>query len=424
MKSLISHFRKMLCENQSTMFDDIPLMEPPSFDSQEMLEDVNAVLFYLKSPANSHQFNMTCHDDMKIPFHNYFDKHDLDVDRKELNREWKRVGDFAGSLKKKYGRFRPKEVLPGVIPDTLVETIPDMDSLSYPSAHAAYGYFVARRVGERYPEHEPELVNIADRLAQSRVDLGVHFPSDCMLGKLIGEESAARMSVAPYEKLNERDRARECKRNLNRLRDERDNRIRLVRESDCRAPSYSESLAHFLVRSNEIERYVVPYTPSLTSARYFISGLPPDKCSDNEYISSHLRALQEASLRSLESLTDICAIHRALGDNVLERGKAGMLRHFDRKSGSGIWFVPPTRIQDAMNWWMEQDWDDPWIEHAAFERIHPFPDGNGRTGRILLCKRLGFDFNRANDMIGNDYIDNIVDFANNNMMSKIIGKME
>lgn len=39
-------------------------------------------------------------------------------------------------------------------------------------------------------------------------------------------------------------------------------------------------------------------------------------------------------------------------------------------------------------------YDNPWKMHVEFERLHPFMDGNGRTGRVIWAwhmKKLGLD---------------------------------
>ncbi len=52
------------------------------------------------------------------------------------------------------------------------------------------------------------------------------------------------------------------------------------------------------------------------------------------------------------------------------------------------WELVPSKMRELVEWYNKEDCMHP-IEkiakfHAAFETIHPFADGNGRTGRLLL----------------------------------------
>jgi Fic family protein len=98
----------------------------------------------------------------------------------------------------------------------------------------------------------------------------------------------------------------------------------------------------------------------------------------------------------------ILAMHRALLENT-EPQIAGKWRQDQVWVGGsaigphGAIFVPPHHsrvepaIDDLMTFARRDDWPvlvQAAIVHAQFETIHPFPDGNGRTGRALLHSML------------------------------------
>lgn len=99
---------------------------------------------------------------------------------------------------------------------------------------------------------------------------------------------------------------------------------------------------------------------------------------------------------------DMLRLHGIIGADVMDQGKAG--RYRDIRVRVGRYLPPPPEhisgfMSELLEWWNKeaQKWSpvlSSSIVHYRFEEIHPFADGNGRTGRTLALWELyrrGFD---------------------------------
>lgn len=99
---------------------------------------------------------------------------------------------------------------------------------------------------------------------------------------------------------------------------------------------------------------------------------------------------------------DLLKLHAIIASDVMDQGKAGRYRDILVRVGR---YLPPAPemvsglMSELLNWWNQEAtrWSpvlSSAIIHFRFEDIHPFADGNGRTGRTLALWELyrrGFD---------------------------------
>lgn len=137
------------------------------------------------------------------------------------------------------------------------------------------------------------------------------------------------------------------------------------------------------------------------------AGLAISNTDDVEEVTNYLRAfrLVQGNLRSRQGLPIsvrlLCDAHRMLLDGVRGSGKQpGELRRSQNwiggtRPGNAVFVPPPAdRVADLLSD-LERFMHDPSpalpplvkiaLVHAQFETIHPFLDGNGRIGRLLIA---------------------------------------
>jgi Fic family protein len=115
-----------------------------------------------------------------------------------------------------------------------------------------------------------------------------------------------------------------------------------------------------------------------------------------------LRHIERHARKKVITHRDILTLHKILAADVMDQGDAGRYRDIQVYVGR---YTPPAPqlvsglMADLLAWWNEQsrEWSpviSSAILHHQFEDIHPFADGNGRTGRALALWELyrrGFD---------------------------------
>lgn len=170
----------------------------------------------------------------------------------------------------------------------------------------------------------------------------------------------------------------------------------------------TEPLARLILRSealasSRIEGLETPAGRLLEREALESMGIPHRSDSTEAAVMANIRAMDEGVERAAStpelSVKDICDINRRLLMGTHMEGQGGMLRATQNWIGGndlnpvGAAYVPPApeHVEQLMADLVRFCETSPLsplgvaaIAHAQLETVHPFADGNGRTGRALV----------------------------------------
>lgn len=374
----------------------IPLLRCPEIDSKTHKQDIEALKHYYENRSLSPSFLKAADDSCKKIFKNYCQQNNLYPDWDYLKDVLKDVNAIVFGQKQKYDRPRPKEIL--TLEDDYYDDIIDVDSPSFPSGHTTTAYFMSGLLSDSYPEHSNNFKTIAELIGQSRIENCVHYPSDVLNGQFLGELLVDLFLNQNNNELSDMNITRKDEKEFSKF---------LRSMSDIEETAIK--LADFLQTSNKIEGYNISYDDCLDSCYHIIEGYPIKDIKD-KHLQSHLKSLCLGNkLKDTNNISNLINIHKMFDPECIEKGEPGMIRDYNHYAKYGNAFSEPNKIIDHLK--QLKYAKNPFLKHIIYEWIHPFCDGNGRSGRIILLLDTNFDFDKVNDFISNDYLETIKNFV-------------
>lgn len=388
----------------------IPDFYCPEVGSQEHNRDVEMIKHYFDNQSLSNSFLKLSDESCKKIFKKFCEDNNLNVNWDFLKEGLKDVNSIVFTLKQKYNRPRPKELLK--IENDMYDEIIEVDSPSFPSGHTTTAYFISSVLSDIYPEEASNLKMLSELIGQSRIENCVHYPSDVIHGQFLGELlSSLYLNELESKKYNLSDfkiKRKDEKILAEKIRntamqnygDEYDNQrcIDIIIHDMC----------EFIVKTCSIENINLNHRKCLEDVSDFVLGYPV-KNIKNKHVKNQIKLMIACNKCKNNNVIDLINLHKQFDKECLQKGKPGMLRYYNHSSSYGNSYSVPKDIISHLQTINKAT--NPFVKHVLYEWIHPFCDGNGRTGRIILLNDLDFDFKKVNDFCNKNYLKTIHSFV-------------
>lgn len=384
----------------------IPDFHCPGIDSDQHKRDVAAVKHYFYNKSLNKGFLNVSHNSCKKIYKKFCKENNLKVNWKFIKEVLKDVESITHTLKRKFNRPRPKELLS--IEDSNFKNVKEMGSASFPIGHTTTAFFISELLSHFYPNDSANFKTIAELVGQSRIENSVHYPSDVLYGKLLGEMLAQifieTKSNAHFEKILKSNISKSDQKLFSTyLRG-----IALKDKNDKQGlEDYTHQLTEFICNSNKREGIKLNYDSCYKDCFKFMSG-HPIKFS-NEHVNSCLLGLCATyKFKDIDSPYALICVHKKMSQDALSKGKPGVFRDYEGYAEYGNSYSHPKDIFSHIK--KLKNAKNPFVKHIIFEWIHPFADGNGRVGRVILAGDLNYNFEKVNNFCNYNYLKNIESF--------------
>tara|TARA_R110001592_G_scaffold361584_3_gene672639 strand:- start:13093 stop:13614 length:522 start_codon:yes stop_codon:yes gene_type:complete len=166
----------------------LSIIYPPEPGTKEELNDFLATIKQYDNRLIPEELQESCDSGMEDLMAKYLLGYGIHISIQEAKETRRRPVKIIGILKNYFNRGRPDELAREYNIDWNDDYLESAQTSSYPSGHTIQAYYLAGVLGKSHPEHQENLFIIAAMVAQSRIDRGVHFPSDVEYGKIIAIE--------------------------------------------------------------------------------------------------------------------------------------------------------------------------------------------------------------------------------------------
>jgi acid phosphatase (class A) len=180
-------------EQEQTLEGAVPAAPVPGSDVDK--DDLAKVLEAQKNRTDA--VIAECKRDQKFDFTLFDSVYGADLNKNEMfvalmKNVLATTKDVNEAVKNKYQRPRPYLAHPDEVKALFTVT-----GFSYPSGHSMGSYTLAVVLGQIFPDKKQAFLDRAAQIAQSRVDAGVHNPSDIAEGKTLGLATGDAILASP-----------------------------------------------------------------------------------------------------------------------------------------------------------------------------------------------------------------------------------